>query len=47
MTKRTGGRLHWVLPKTVGEVALVGEEEVPSGVLKEILNKLVGQEQGR
>ena len=45
--KRTGGRLRWVLPKTVGEVALVGEEEVPSGVLEEILNKLVGQGQGR
>lgn len=45
--KRAGGRLRWVLPKTLGEVVLVDEREVASVLLEDVLKNLVGQEQGR
>ena len=41
--KRAGGRLRWVLPTALGEVALVGEERVPSALLEEVLTELVGR----
>jgi 3-dehydroquinate synthetase len=39
--KRAGGRLQYVLPVTLGEVALVSEEQIPSHQLEGILRELV------
>ena len=35
--KRRGGRLQFVLPKALGEVVLVGEEQIPHALLEEAL----------
>jgi 3-dehydroquinate synthase len=39
--KRTGGRLHYALPVTLGEVVLVSEEQIPRHLLEEILKEIV------
>lgn len=36
--KRRGGRLRFVLPRALGEVLLVGEEQVPAALLEEVLS---------
>ncbi|HEX8720250.1 MAG TPA: 3-dehydroquinate synthase [Pyrinomonadaceae bacterium] len=44
--KRSGGRLRWVLPTAVGEVRIVGEEDVPPGLVERVLDELVDRGEG-
>ncbi|HEX8149378.1 MAG TPA: 3-dehydroquinate synthase family protein [Pyrinomonadaceae bacterium] len=39
--KRRGGRLQFILPKAIGEVTLVGQEEIPAPLLEEVLRATV------
>ena len=41
--KRSGGKLRWVLPTAVGEVRVVGQDEVPPGLVERLLDELVNR----
>ena len=41
--KRSGGRLRWVLPIALGEVVLVGEDQVPPALLHDVIEPYVWQ----
>lgn len=43
--KQQHGRLRWVLPRALGDVVLVNENEVPPEVLRAVLQQLVRSEQ--
>lgn len=43
--KRSGGKLRWVLPTAVGDVRVVGQEEVPPGLVERVLDELVSGEE--
>ena len=42
--KRSGGRLRFVLPTDIGQVRMVGEEEVPPGLLAAVLGGMVEEQ---
>jgi 3-dehydroquinate synthase len=39
--KREGGRLRWVLPTSIGEAALISEDQVPPGLVRGLLKDLL------
>jgi 3-dehydroquinate synthase len=42
--KRRGGKLRFVLPTAIGEVQLVGEEQIPPGLLHHVVAGVVEEE---
>ena len=39
--KAQGGRIHYILPREIGQVSLVSEEIIPPAILTEVLHTLV------